>query len=80
MELGWILVAIVVIDEFLKGLGFPKEILAWTNLVLGVILSVIFGGVNPATAVEGLVTGATASGLYDLGKVYKLIKDTQKDG
>lgn len=64
--------ATIVLVELLKRAGVPTKWLPHVACVVGLLLGLVFGFVYGgdlfARAFEGLLYGAAASGIWDLGK------------
>ena len=74
MELQAILVGVIVgVGKILTEIGVPKKVIPVLNLTLGMAFGLIFalGDTMQLSALNGVIVGLTASGLYDLTKIVK---------
>lgn len=79
MSIELIVPLVIGLVEVAKRTGLVKnEYLPLSGVVLGVLLSVLSGGVNAESLIVGITAGLVSSGSYDLlksgGKISGIIK------
>jgi hypothetical protein len=71
LDFGVLVAVITALTQVIKPF-VPKNLVPVVSLLLGVIAGIMLGGGVPMAnkVVYGLILGLTASGLFDLSKVY----------
>ena len=63
---------LIALSEFLKKLGLEKKLLPISNILFGIIAGFVYlEGEVKIKVLYGVVAGLTASGVFDLTKMFK---------
>ena len=82
IELGVITSIIIAVSQGLKEIDFNKKLIPIVNVLLGISLCMIFENAGlKESALNGIIVGLTASGLYSSAKnVKQFIKEEDHHG
>ena len=72
INLGIIVGILIALSEFLKKLGLEKKLLPISNVLFGIIAGFVYlEGEVKIRILCGIIAGLTASGVFDLTKMFK---------
>ena len=72
INIGIIVGILIALSEFLKKLGLEKRLLPISNILFGIIGGFVYlEGEVEMRILYGILAGLTASGVFDLTKIFK---------